>query len=113
MRRLILKGILVLKHLYHNNRFLFKKKKNLINHKKINTMNLIRINTTAFKEDDFLLLTTASYYEVIDVLEPLVQQYRADEEGYYKEDLTDALNEAYPEHSFELSDNEDLKTITI
>jgi len=62
-----------------------------------NTMNIFRINTTAFEEEDFFLLTDLSEEQVKQVITPMVLAER-EGEGYYDNDeLTNALVEAYPD----------------
>ena len=75
-------------------------------------MNIFRINTTAFREEDFFLKTDLSEEQVIDVITPIVLAERNNaEEEYYNDDLVYALELAYPnsivEHLTEI------ETITI
>jgi hypothetical protein len=75
-------------------------------------MNIFRINTTAYKEEDFFLQTDLSEQQVTDVITPIVLAERNnEEEEYYNDDLVRALELAYPnaivEHLTEI------ETITI
>lgn len=59
-------------------------------------MQVIRINTTAFEEEDFHLLTDLSEDDLYEVIMPIVNEER-DGEGYYdNEDLYMALKKRYP-----------------
>jgi hypothetical protein len=75
-------------------------------------MNIFRINTTAYKEEDFFLITELSKEQIEEVITPIVLIERNNaEEVYYNDDLVRALELAYPnaivEHSTEI------ETITI
>ncbi len=59
-------------------------------------MNLFRINTTAFEEEDFFLLTNLSNQDIIEVITPLVNQERDGYEEYNNESLVEALRKRYP-----------------
>lgn len=59
-------------------------------------MRLVNINTTAFEEEDFLLLTDLNNDDLYEVIMPLVNQER-DGEGYYdNEVIIEALRKRYP-----------------
>jgi len=65
-----------------------------------NTMNIFKISTTAFEEEDFFLLTNLSVEQIKKVITPIVLKERqsGDEEDFYdNDDLTNALVEAYPD----------------
>ena len=60
-------------------------------------MRVIRVNTTAWSEEDFYLVTTLDDQDIVEVITPLVNAER-DGEGYYDNDtLLDALKKRYPE----------------
>lgn len=63
-------------------------------------MRLVNINTTAWKEEDFLLLTDLTDEQITKVIEPFVLAERKDpdnEENYSDNDiLVIALNDEYP-----------------
>jgi len=78
-------------------------------------MNIFRINTTAFEEEDFFLLTDLSEEQIEKVITPIVLKERqsGDEEDFYdNDDLTNALIEAYPDAVIEQY-GDDFETITI
>jgi len=60
-------------------------------------MDIFRINTTAFEEEDFFLLTDLSVEQIEKVITPIVLKERNDGEFYDNDDLTNALIEAYPD----------------
>ncbi len=55
-------------------------------------MRVVRINTTAFKEEDFFLLTTLSDEQITDVIQDVKKKY----EEYYNDDLYKALIQRFP-----------------
>lgn len=60
-------------------------------------MNIFRINTTAYKEEDFFLQTDLSEQQVTDIITPIVLIERNNaEEVYYNDDLVRAIELAYP-----------------
>lgn len=64
-------------------------------------MRIIRINTTAYKEEDFFLLTTLDDRQIVEVIYPIVQQERNEEGEYDNDMLVEALQK---EFSLELVD---------
>jgi hypothetical protein len=63
-------------------------------------MNIFRINTTAFEEEDFFLLTDLSVEQIKKAITPIVLKERIsgdEEDSYDNYDLTNALTEAYPD----------------
>jgi hypothetical protein len=78
-------------------------------------MDLFRINTTAFEDEDFILLTDLSAEQIKKVITPIVLKERqsGNEEDFYdNDDLTNALIEAYPDAIVQLYTDE-FETITI
>jgi len=66
-------------------------------------LNLIQVNTTAWEEEDFLLVTSLTDEQVTEVIEPIVEESRENEvefeeneDGYTNDDLVDALKKKYP-----------------
>lgn len=74
-------------------------------------MNIYRVNTTAYEEEDFFLQTEITEQEVIDVITPIVMRERDGYEDYDNELLLDALKKKYPRKTIELYTEFD--TITI
>ena len=71
-------------------------------------MRVIRINTTAFEEEDFFLLTTLTDQEISDVVLPIVNTEREGEVYYDNDDLVSALKEKYPSESIQMIFIEDI-----
>lgn len=59
-------------------------------------MNIYRVNTTAYAEEDFYLMTTISAEMVEYVLSPMVEKERESDDLYDIVDLVDALRKACP-----------------
>jgi hypothetical protein len=65
-------------------------------------MRVIRINTTAWEEEDFYLLTTLTDDQIIEVVEPIVQAERDGDECYDNETLFEVLKDLYPNEHVEM-----------
>ena len=59
-------------------------------------MRLININTTAYKEEDFLLLTDLNDDELYEVIMPIVNAERDGEDEYDNDMIFEALKKRYP-----------------
>jgi hypothetical protein len=59
-------------------------------------MRLININTTAFEEEDFLLLTDLNNDDLYEVIMPMVNAERDEEDEYDNEMIVEALKKRYP-----------------
>jgi len=55
-----------------------------------------KINTTAYHEEDFLLITDLNGMEVEDVIRPIVDAEREQGVDYTNEDIVNALKKRYP-----------------
>ena len=78
-------------------------------------MNIFKINTTAFEEEDFFLLTDLTVEQFKKVITPIVLKERQsgdEEDSYDNYDLTNALIEAYPDSVIEHYGDE-FETISI
>lgn len=63
-------------------------------------MQVFRINTTAFDEEDFFLLTDLDTDSIESVLQPIIDEYRnEDDEDYTNEDLVAQLKAKYPHNA--------------
>jgi hypothetical protein len=65
----------------------------------INTANLrlVQVNTTAYEEEDMLLITNLTDEQIESVVTPIVEQERESEEfGYDNSDLAEALRNQFP-----------------
>lgn len=74
-------------------------------------MRTIRISTTAYREEDFYLLTNLSEQDIVEVIMPIVNAERDGYEEYDNEMLVEALNKRYPNRRAELIT--EIETITI
>jgi len=76
---------------------------------------LIKINTTAFEEEDFMLLTDLTDEEVEVVIRPLIEAEREeDEDSFYDNDsLVSALEVSYPNNVIKHYTADTLDEITI
>jgi hypothetical protein len=59
-------------------------------------MRVVMINTTAYEEENFYLLTTLSDDQIAEVIQPIVNAERDGYEEYDNEMLTDALKQRFP-----------------
>lgn len=59
-------------------------------------MNIFKINTTAFNEEDFYLMTTLSEEDIIEVINPLINASRDGYEEYDNDTLVSALQSRFP-----------------
>lgn len=65
-------------------------------------MRVIKVNTTAYSEEDFFLLTTLSNEQISECLNPIIDAERNGGEDYDNEDLFRALTYAYPNEKIEM-----------
>ena len=62
-----------------------------------NKLNLVQVSTTAWDEEDFLLVTSLTEEQITKVIEPIVLEEREkDVEEYDNDALVYALEKAYP-----------------
>lgn len=74
-------------------------------------MNIFRISTTAYKEEDFYLQTELDEVDIVEVITPIVNAERDGYEVYDNELLLDMLVKRYPRKKIELY--EEFKNIII
>jgi hypothetical protein len=74
-------------------------------------MRIVRINTTAYEEEDFFLMTDLTDIQIEEVLTPIVELERNDEIYYTNDELTDALIDKYSNNV--IVKYTDFETITI
>lgn len=60
------------------------------------TIEVVRINTTAYEEEDFFLMTDLTEQEIDEVLTPIVELERNEIQEYDNNDLVENLELAYP-----------------
>lgn len=63
-------------------------------------MKAFEINTTAWDEENFVILTDLNESQIKKVIEPIVNREREYGEEYTNDTLIDALLDAYPENQF-------------
>jgi hypothetical protein len=71
-------------------------------------MKIFRVNTTAYKEEDFYLQTDLEEQDIVEVIMPIVNAERDGYEVYDNETLLDALQKRYPRKKIELYTEFDL-----
>jgi hypothetical protein len=74
-------------------------------------MQVFRVNTTAYEEEDFYLLTDLNDEDIVEVITPIVNAERDGYEDYDNELLLDALIKRYPRKKIELYTEFNLITI--
>jgi hypothetical protein len=65
-------------------------------------MKLFEIRTTAWRTDDFMLITDLEYVDIITVIMPIVNAERVGGDGYTNLTLMEALCKEYPTATIEL-----------
>jgi len=74
-------------------------------------MNIFRVQTTAFGEEDFYLLTDLTEEDIVEVVMPLVNAERDGEDFYDNDKILSQLKKRYPRNNVTLFN--DFHTITI
>lgn len=74
-------------------------------------MNIFRINTTAWEEEDFFVVTNLKEQDIVEVVNPIVMAERDGYEEYDVDIIMKALRRRYPDAK--INHYTDLKTITI
>jgi hypothetical protein len=77
------------------------------------TIRLVRVKTTYWDEEDFLLITELTDEEIQDIITPIVQAERDSEEYYDNETLYFALKENYPRNLIMQYTIDNIHTLTI
>ena len=79
-------------------------------------LRLVQVNTTAYEEEDILLVTNLTDGQIQSVVTPIVEKEREsddDEYGYTNDDLAEALRKQFPNHVVINYDPEDVDLINI
>ena len=74
-------------------------------------MNIFRVSTTGYKEEDFYLQTELEEQDIVEVITPIVNVERGGYEEYDNETLLNALIKRYPRKKIELYTEFNLITI--
>lgn len=61
-----------------------------------NNLDIYQINTTAWDEEDFLLLTSLAPEQITRVIQPIIDNNRENDVAYDNDVLVNALKVAYP-----------------
>lgn len=75
-------------------------------------MNIFRVKTTAYEQEDLVLVTTLTEQQIQDIVSPIVEEERTGGEEYDNNLLSKALKGAYPDEYLRWF-NLPIKTITI
>lgn len=59
-------------------------------------MKVVQVNTTAFEEEDFFLLTTLHDDQLAEVISPIVNAERDGYDQYDSSDIVKALQDRFP-----------------
>jgi hypothetical protein len=76
-------------------------------------LRIVEINTTAYTEEDFLLLTDLSDEQIGEVIGPIVEMEREQDIEYNNEGLVDELKNVYPNNFIEMYTKETIDYISI
>tara|TARA_R110000868_G_scaffold353638_7_gene614830 strand:+ start:1705 stop:1938 length:234 start_codon:yes stop_codon:yes gene_type:complete len=74
-------------------------------------LRLVNVNTTAFSEEDFSLITDLTDDEIEKVIEPLVLAEREENGEYDNDELVSALELEYPKNYIQMVVDADYITI--
>ena len=65
-------------------------------------MNIFKIQTTAYEQEDFFLHTELEEQDIVEVINPIVMSERDGYEVYDNESLLNALEKRFPRKKIEL-----------
>jgi len=74
-------------------------------------MNIFKVNTTAYEEEDFYIQSSLTAKQITDVIKPIVMAERLGRDEYDNSDLINALTDAYPRKKIDII--YDFETISI
>lgn len=73
-------------------------------------MKIFKINTTAYEEEDFFLLTDLTEQDITEVINPIVMAERDGYEEYDNETIIIALRKRFPKNSITFIEEIDVLT---
>lgn len=77
-------------------------------------LRIVQVNTTAWEEEDMLLITNLTDEQIQSVVTPIVEREReSDDFGYINNDLADALRRQFPDNIILNYDPSDIDLINI
>lgn len=79
----------------------------------LENLRIVKVNTTAFEEEDFILLTTLNDDQIKEVIMPIVEAERNDGEDYDNDGLVWTLKEKYPNEMVEQYSIDSMDEISI
>jgi hypothetical protein len=62
-------------------------------------MRIYKVNTTAYEEEDFFLMTDLNEQDITEVINPIVMAERDGEDEYDNETIINALRKRYPKNN--------------
>jgi hypothetical protein len=65
-------------------------------------MQVFRINTSAYEEEDFYLMTTLSASQIESVIEPMVHNERVNDEFFENDEYVTELRKKFPREEIRL-----------
>ena len=65
-------------------------------------MRVVRVSTTAYREEDFYLKTTLDDSKIAEVIQPIINAERNGYEDYTNEDLFRALTDRFPNDKIDM-----------
>jgi len=77
------------------------------------SIRLVRLKTTYWDEEDFLLITDLTDQQIKDIVTPIVEAEREEEEEYDNEGLVWALKDHYPHNLVDFYTIDNIDTLTI
>lgn len=75
-------------------------------------MRIVKINTTAYSEEDFMLLTNLSDAQIKKVIAPMVKKERKGDVFYTNEDYYWTLKEVFPKANIDLYTEDSIEELT-
>lgn len=79
----------------------------------LENLRIVKVNTTAFEEEDFILLTTLNDAQIKDAITPIIQAERNGDAFYDNDDLVWGLKEKYPQEVVEQYSIDSMDEISI
>jgi hypothetical protein len=76
-------------------------------------LRIVEINTTAYEEEDFLLLTDLSDEQIKSIIVPIVGMERDDDIEYCNDELVEELKKTFPSNYIEHYTKETIDYISI
>lgn len=75
-------------------------------------MRIVKVNTSVWREEDFILLTNISDDQITKVIGLMVLEKRTSDKFYSNDDYFFALKDAYPDDTIEMFLDSTINTLT-